>query len=84
MNLLSARLTGPLAKFNERINQVCPRRVQLGPNVDQIEFKIQIDSNGMACLWTERLKTQSVDVDDMPFFIESMLQAFDLEETLNT
>ena len=84
MNVLSAKLTSSLAQFNERINQFCPRRVQLGPNVDPIEFKIQIDGDGMACIWTEGLRTKSVPVDEMPFFLESMLQAMDLIETLST
>ena len=84
MNVLSARLTGSLARFNERINEVCPPRVQLGPNVDPIEFKIEISSDGMGNLYSEGIRTGSVPIDDLPFCLSSMLEALDIVETLNS
>ena len=84
MNVLSAKLTSSLARFNERINEVCPPRVQLGPNVEPIEFKIGINSDGMGHLYSEGIRTGSVPIDDLPFCLESMLEALDIVETLNT
>ena len=84
MNELSARLTSTLAQFNEKINEVCPPRIQLGPNVEPIEFKIEINSDGMGHLYSEGIRTGSVPIDDLPFSIASMLEALEIVETLNT
>ena len=84
MNELSARLTSSLARFNEKINEVCPPRIQLGPNVEPIEFKIEISSDGMGQLYSEGIRTGSVPIDDLPFSIASMLEALEIVETLNT
>ena len=84
MNELSARLTSTLAQFNEKINEVCPPRIQLGPNVEPIEFKIEISSDGMGQLYSEGIRTGSVPIDDLPFSIASMLEALEIVETLNT
>ena len=84
MNVLSEKLTSSLARLNERINEVCPPRVQLGPNVEPIRFRFEIGDDAMAYIFTEGLRTSKVPFDDLQFFIEAMLEALDLVETLNT
>ena len=84
MQAFDAKISSSLATLNEKINEFCPPRVQLGPNVKPIEFKIEIKDDGTACLYTEGLKTHSVPIDHLPLFIDSLIEALDIVEALNT
>ena len=87
MNVLSAKLTSSLAVFNDRINEVCDRECKT--DVHPLDFKIEMTSDGMALLSEadlsegEGYKTQKIPIDDLPFFLESMIQALDLVERFN-
>jgi len=88
MNVFSSeKLTAFLARFNDRINEVCDRECKT--DVHPLYFKIEMTSDGMALLSEadlseeEGYKTQKIPIDDLPFFLESMIQALDLVEKFN-
>ena len=84
MLAFDAKISSSLSTLNKRINAFCPPRVQLGPNVEPIEFRIEIKDDGTACLYTEGIRTHSVPIDYLPLFIDSLIEALDIVEALNT
>lgn len=84
MRALDAKISSSLATLNKKINEFCPPKLQVGPDVKPIEFRIEIKDDGTACLYTEGLRTDSIPVDHLPLFIDSLIEAYDIADTLNT